>query len=62
MTIIENKYTFEKQKDKLDESRLVGDRWQEKNDSGFVGNFFLLFLACKVIFCIKRFESGNRIK
>ena len=30
MTIIENKYRVEKQKDKLDESRLVGDRWQEE--------------------------------
>ena len=29
MTRIENKYTFEKQKDKLDESGFVGDRWQE---------------------------------
>ena len=29
MTKIENKYTFEKQKDILDESGLVGGRWQE---------------------------------
>ena len=27
---IDNKYTFEKQKDKIDESGLVGDRWQEE--------------------------------
>ena len=30
MTKNENKYTFEKQKDKLAESGLVGDRWQKK--------------------------------
>ena len=30
MTIIENKNSFEKQKDKLDESGFVGDRWQEE--------------------------------
>ena len=29
MTKNENKFTFEKQKDKLDESELVDDRWQE---------------------------------
>ena len=52
MTKIENKYTFEKQNDILDESGLVGDRWQEGKLTEELLVIFLFFLACKVNFCI----------
>ena len=46
MTRIENQYTFEKQKDKLDESRFVGDRWQEEKMTQELLVIFSFFLAC----------------
>ena len=62
MTEIENKYTFEKQNDILDESGIVGGGWQEGKMTEELLVIFSFFLACKVNFCIERFECGNRTR
>ena len=62
MTKIENKYTFEKQNDILDESGIVGGSWQEGKMTEELLVIFSFFLACKVNFCIERFECGNRTR